>query len=120
MQFQNSAITITFGEQSENHKGMQIIGNGLVDHGFSISELKNIKNNFENINCHTELIILNNFLPNKDKNLSEPAAILIIRDAITKIFCQDMSTKNKTNYDLFLEQISLNWESNCYYVCSEN
>ena len=40
-----SCITITFGDQAENHKGMQIIGN-VADNGFSISDLELAKQKF--------------------------------------------------------------------------
>ena len=42
MNFNNQAICITAGEQSENHAGMQINGNGLCQNGFSVEELEKI------------------------------------------------------------------------------
>lgn len=42
-----SSITITFGDQAENHKGMQIIGKP-AEKGFSITELEEAKTLFEN------------------------------------------------------------------------
>jgi hypothetical protein len=40
---ENSAICITAGEQSENHVGMEINGEGLSASGFTIQELNNFK-----------------------------------------------------------------------------
>ena len=40
---ENQAICLTFGEQSENHVGMRINGEGLASSGFSIEELEQIK-----------------------------------------------------------------------------
>lgn len=34
-----AAVTLTFCEQSENHRGMQINGSGLASNGFSIDDL---------------------------------------------------------------------------------
>ena len=39
-----STITITFGDQSENHVGMQKIGK-LAENGFTINELNTAKKN---------------------------------------------------------------------------
>lgn len=40
-------ITITFGEQAENHVGMQQIGNGLAKKGISMSELREFQQQYE-------------------------------------------------------------------------
>ena len=44
---ENQAICLTFGEQSENHVGMKINGGGLANSGFSVEELKQIKENLD-------------------------------------------------------------------------
>ena len=44
---ENQAICLTFGEQSENHVGMKINGEGLANSGFSIEELEQIKTNLK-------------------------------------------------------------------------
>jgi alkylated DNA repair dioxygenase AlkB len=51
------AITITFGDQAENHVGMQKIG-AMADSGFSIAELKAAKAQFEDLGCTCELVDL--------------------------------------------------------------
>ena len=45
--FQKKTITLTWGCQAENHVGMQKIGKGLSDVGFSSKNLEQVKNLFE-------------------------------------------------------------------------
>lgn len=45
--YEYSAITLTFGEQAENHRGMQILGNGLLEKGFRLKHLRTAKHKFE-------------------------------------------------------------------------
>lgn len=46
----NKAITLTFGEQAENHVGMQKIGK-LAEHGFTLEDLLFVKRRFEELGC---------------------------------------------------------------------
>lgn len=79
------SITITFGDQAENHVGMQKIGN-IADRGFTYEELINAKNNFENIGCVCELLDLRDSVKDINiKQLLEPAYILIIHKAVDNI-----------------------------------
>ena len=48
-EYKNTTITLTFGEQSENHKGMQIKGDGLADHGYTIDELRKIQKKLKKV-----------------------------------------------------------------------
>lgn len=43
-----SSITITFGDQAENHVGMQKIGK-MAEQGFTIQQLQDAKTKFENL-----------------------------------------------------------------------
>lgn len=72
------SVTLTFGERAENHAGMQLLGEE-VDNGFDLSDLRNIRDKFENRGCSWELVNLNSFLDCKE---ASPASILIIRDAL--------------------------------------
>ena len=104
-----SATTITFGDRAENHFGMQILGD-LADYGFTIQELKNAKNNFEEIGCKCELIDLTQTLNKTNKNNAEDASLLIVRNAVDKILLK----KNKTH------KIKLKINSskeNLWFVC---
>ena len=44
---QKKTITLTWGCQAENHVGMQKVGNGLSDNGFTNENLIFVKNIFE-------------------------------------------------------------------------
>ena len=41
-----SSITITFGDQAENHKGMQMIGTPMLT-GYSLEDLETAQHQFE-------------------------------------------------------------------------
>ena len=43
------AICITNGEQGENHAGMQMIGKGLSDNGYTLKDALKFKEKFENM-----------------------------------------------------------------------
>lgn len=70
-----SSITITFGDQAENHKGMQIIGKP-AEKGFSITELEEAKTLFENRGYKCELINLNSYI---DVEAAEARILLVKR-----------------------------------------
>jgi len=96
MNFNNQAITITFGDQAENHLGMQKIGH-MANSGFSVYELISAKTKFEQIGCQCELINLNNALP--QKITADPACVLIIRKGVDKLLSEINS-----NADLMFEE----------------
>jgi hypothetical protein len=127
-------ITITCGEQSENHVGMEINGSGLSNNGFSLNQLIEWKENFEkldNVNC--EYIKLNSYLNNKynedlvtvsdDDNTisqlalkhdSDDAAILIIRNGVNALLNLNNNNKNNNRYtskDMFQENLKQKWDT---------
>ena len=57
MNKRKTAITITFGDQAENHKGMQIIGK-MADTGFSNEEVERARDKFEEEGCSCEFVNL--------------------------------------------------------------
>ena len=75
---ETDSITITFGDQAENHAGMQKIGTAK-ENGFTIDELKSIKKKMEKNGLKCEMVNLNDALDGKMKQDSEDAAVLIIR-----------------------------------------
>lgn len=96
----NSAITLTFGDQAENHVGMQKIGS-LADYGFTYDDLILAKNNFEALGSVCQLIDL-------DKKVNgEMAYVLIIRNAVDKILSEGANA-------LFNEQNKLNPDKQAY------
>jgi len=100
MDFNNKAITITFGDQAENHVGMQQIGK-LATSGFSLEEMNLAKQRFEELGCVCEMINLNNALP--QGIVADEARVLIVRKGVNKMLGKT------SNADLmFEEQNNLN------------
>lgn len=106
MNFNNQAICITAGEQSENHAGMQINGNGLCQNGFSVEELekicktleeKEIEHNYFRLDVNIHSMDLEN------KEGFEPAGLLIIPNGV-----EQLTGENPDN--LLKEQLSFDWD----------
>jgi hypothetical protein len=95
----DETITITFGDQAENHVGMQIIGQ-MADSGFTLDDLLYAHDKF--IGCRRDYYQLN-FSP----ELPE-AAILVIRKGV------DFILNNVDNVIVFQEQRNLNWDTKAY------
>lgn len=91
-------FSLTFGDVAENHKGMQKIGH-LSDNGFNFDDLINIKNVFEEKGCECNLINLHWLLDNENVQTSNPAYILIVKNAVN-VLLDDENGKKK----LFDEQ----------------
>ena len=72
-------ITITLGDQAENHRGMQKIGE-LSDEGFSYTDLKKAKKWFDEKKIDTEIIKLHEELQSifEDTNEIIPKAYILI------------------------------------------
>lgn len=101
--------TITFGDQAENHVGMQKLGD-MADEGFSYEDLKNAKDIFENKGYVCELIKLHNLVTEKNMEYDkyvyaqiQKAYLLIIREGV-KAFKIDED-------DLNSELSELEWDT---------
>lgn len=92
--FNNKTITITFGDQAENHIGMQQIGN-LRENGFTYEELENFKSILEEKKCECKLINLCEYVNIK----TEKAGVLLIKNGVNKL----LGTK-KYNVDMLFEE----------------
>lgn len=96
-----STVTITFGDVAENHAGMEQLGE-LSDEGFSISDLQEAKQKFDDAGIKTELINLEPFLLDHEPKLGKKgdfkAAVLIARNGISAL----LDRKNAA--DLFLQE----------------
>lgn len=115
-----SVITLTLGDQAENHAGMQKLGE-LVDpgQGFNFADLETIKHNLEAIGIVCELIPLELFqdLETFDSSIltdttePEPAYTLIIRDGVNKLLqtCSDFTQRNMFDEHLLLELDKQAW-----------
>ena len=103
MAFNNTAICITAGEQSENHVGMQINGEGLCKHGFSIEDLIRFKTILEEKGVQSEFHRLDEYLDESERENVEPAGLLFIRNAIEQI------TGEKAE-EMMKEQLAFEWD----------
>lgn len=87
------SICLTAGEQSENHVGMQINGDGLAKEGFEIDELIEISARIPNGDIH--------IFKSPPK---EEAAVLIIKNGLKEIFEIDPD-------EMLEEQQSFEWDN---------
>ena len=101
-----NGITITFGDQAENHKGMQIIGSS-ASVGYNLEDFNNIIDKCKNIGISTELVDLKKILNTDTIKDAAEAYVLIIRNGIDYIL-KDIC---KTEKDLYDEHINLKWDS---------
>ena len=101
---ENRVITLTIGCQSENHAGMQKIGNGLSSNGFSTEYLKEVKEKFteDGINC--ELINLKEAI-DENNNTIEDATILVIRNGLSKLTDPN---------EIFSKLLELDWDTKAW------
>lgn len=105
MNHETSTVTITFGDQAENHVGMEKIGK-MADCGFDMEDLKNCQSKFEEQGYKCERIILNEYLPDEIKKEVEiEAAILIIRNGVLAIL--NDKDHDVGEYGMFGEHIVL-------------
>jgi hypothetical protein len=106
MSSDNRLYTITFGDQAENHKGMQIIGN-IVDagKGYNLDDMKEIMIKCNDLDIEYELFDLVE-LSGLDNNGIQPAYVLVIRNGLNKI--------GLSASDLFNEQSELEYDKHAY------
>lgn len=103
MNTNTSTITITFGDQAENHVGMQVIGNRVNEGlGFQLPDIEEIVGRWEELGAVCELYDLGE----KGNIDGEEAYVLVIRDALA-IIGIDPS-------DLFKEQMSLDYDKKAF------
>lgn len=79
----SQTFTITFGDQAENHHGMQMIGEAAAK-GLTWKDLRDITCYFNS--CYSEIIRLDKFLPS---DVNEEATILIIHGGLNEIVDAD-------------------------------
>jgi hypothetical protein len=106
-----STYTLTFGDQAENHVGMQKIGE-LADEGFSVEDLHAAKELFEQDSYQCELILLHDVLDGEcevtsgvSNEVLDQAAILIVRDGVNVFVDAD---------ELFDEQTELDYDTKAF------
>lgn len=99
-------ITLTYGDQAENHRGMQKIGQ-LASEGFSNQDLEEAKVKFEAKGCKCEIIDLNDGLKGTGKT-GDKATVLVVRKAM------DILDKELSANKLFDEQFKLKWDTKAF------
>lgn len=97
MDFESKAMTITFGDQAENHVGMQKIGVQAAK-GLSVLDLKTAKAELEVQGAECKLIELN---PKENGEYME-AAVLVIKNGVN-FFIGPFQNSD----DLFMEHLKL-------------
>jgi alkylated DNA repair dioxygenase AlkB len=102
MEYTSDTITLTFGEQAENHAGMEILGQGVADEGFTIQDLEWMKERFEAELKGCTIFHLDQI--SGVENTPE-AAILIVSGGL------DCLLGGYTADDLYAEQKSFNWDT---------
>jgi hypothetical protein len=111
-----SIVTLTLGDQAENHAGMEILGR-IVDpgQGFNLEDLKNIRLKLSEIGIVCELVSLDlcQDIDKIDMSIAMPEAayVLIIRDGINKILqnCSDFTQEDMFHEHLVLELDKQAW-----------
>lgn len=93
MRLIEQTFTLTFGDQAENHAGMQKIGTP-IDSGLTLEDMLNARKKFEG--CRTELIALHDSAPRRAE--ATPAWLLIIRGGLNRVVSAD---------ELYKEQAAL-------------
>ena len=97
-----STYTLTFGDQAENHVGMQQIGE-LADEGFTVDELLDAMQRFIDDGYNCDLIKLHN-VNGVPENCDE-AAVLIVRNGVQAFVDADA---------MFDEQADLEYDTKAY------
>ncbi len=102
-----STITVTFSDVAENGTRMQRIGSKIEQgEGYSVGELKQIKEKMAKKGYACELINLNDAL-NGTKLIAEPAAVLIVRQLSQGVFGGEEQVEK-----LFRKMKGLRWDKN--------
>lgn len=101
----NKTVTITFGDQAENHVGMQKLGE-KSEEGFNLGDLFLARDWFQQKGAEVQLFDLNYPLTQKNIYPDDEAYILIIRKGVDCIL-----KPNNDATDFFNEQINLEWDS---------
>lgn len=100
-------ISLTFGDQGENHVGMEKIGKMVEKgQGFNKDDFDRYKELFEMNGYKCEMYNLNELIAEN----AEEAYVLVIRNGINYF----LSKKNKTTTDLFKEMNSFKWDRKYY------
>ena len=114
MSIEKSVITLTFGDQAENHVGMEKLGN-LVDigEGFNLDDFQKIKEKLNDIGI--DVLFFNLSELSKNEYIKEEAYVIVLKDAVNKIlkiegFDCDIFNKDR----MFEEQADLDIDKKAF------
>ena len=97
-----SALVLTFGEQSENHVGMEKNGDGLADNGYTYGDLKAVRDKFKELGAKTKIY-------NLHKGTEYPKAyVLHVKNAVKAL--------NVSPDNLFSSLTDIEWDTQYYDV----
>lgn len=88
----NDLVTLTFGEQAENHVGMEIVGDGLSERGYSVCELE----------------LLCDVYDGKMYDLGDGAKVLVIEGGVEKLLGEG------SHLSLYEELRSCDWDKKAF------
>lgn len=117
MNSKKSVITLTFGDQAENHVGMEQLGKMVeAGQGFQFSDLQSIQQYFESLHTPTELYNLADLsYDNKEDEKKPGAYLLVIRNGVNTILKDlELDEKEYNDMKLFEEQASLNVDKKAF------
>lgn len=103
MNTERSTITLTFGDQAENHVGMEKLGE-MVESGmgFNVDDLEAIKLRFEDLGVAAVI-----------HHLGDDAYLLVLENAVNALL-NNSGEAHLTHLDLFAEQACLNVDKHAY------
>jgi len=103
-------ITLTFGDQAENHPGMQRVGQSLVSSGLQVSELQDAYEKLVKLGATCHLYDLNAYLPAGTEG--ERASVLVIKNGLKYFIEEEDEEDGKALADKMLEeQLELEWDT---------
>ncbi|AUV58780.1 hypothetical protein [Bandra megavirus] len=103
-----ATYTITFGDQAENHVGMQKIGQ-IANKGYDLSDLGIIRDKLKYNNIYSEIVDLNSTLLDYGIEPDIEAYILIIPNGINLLL-----NNESASMDLYNQLSDLKWDTKAY------
>ncbi len=99
----DTVVTLTFGDQAENHVGMQQLGQMVPEgQGLNLEDFQAVQNLFPHA---TELFTLSNAVEG-----APPAHVLVIRDGVNLMLMDTVHTY----HDVLREQLALDWDKHAF------
>lgn len=98
-------FTLTFGDQAENHVGMEKLGQP-IENGFDLAQLSRIQAHFDCKGFPTQLHCLNELFPENDprRENTDAAYVLVVRNGLKCILSEDEKKENTYTVDNFFEE----------------